>query len=359
LSSEWTVRMIGTDDKEWNKIVELLPGKNIYITQEYNKLFEKHFCDEALLFVFGNESDFVVHPVWKRSIDLPFAKLPEKYFDVMSPWYHAGPTMKLEDSSFQEKLGKEFLTAFHDYCVKNKIVSEFIRFYPVINNHTPFSDILNMKKIGDVVIVNLDRTVDEIFRSFSKVCRKNIRRATKSGIEVFNSNKTEDIQKFFEIYSKSMERKKAIEFYKFSYEFLKDLFELLKDNATMFFATYKDNIIVGDIVLHKYGIAEDYLRGFDPSFSNMRPNNMLVYVIVQWCKEQGNKLFNLGGGQSTGDELFRFKSGFSKTTAEYYVSGIVHNQEIYDSLCKKWETHVKTIENKEYFPLYRCETEID
>jgi hypothetical protein len=57
--------MIGTDDKEWNKIVELLPGKNIYITQEYNKLFEKHFCDEALLFVFGNESDFVVHPVWR------------------------------------------------------------------------------------------------------------------------------------------------------------------------------------------------------------------------------------------------------------------------------------------------------
>jgi len=354
LKSEWAAKVMGTDDKEWSRIIELLPGKNIYVTQEYNKLFEKHFYDEVVLFVFGDEENFIAHPVWKRSIDLPFAKLPKKYFDVVSPWYHAGPMMKLDDARMQEKIAKEFLPAFHDYCVKNNIVSEFIRFYPITNNHKSFSGILPIRKVGDVVMIDLNRTVEQIFNSFRRDCRRNIRIATKNGVEVFNSDKVEDVQKFFDIYSNSMDRKEAVNFYRFSYDFLKDLFRLLKNDARMFFAEYNGKIIVGGIVLQKYGIAEDYLRGFDTSFSEVRPNNVLVYSMAQWCKEQGNKLLNLGGGLSAGDELFLFKSSFSKTTAEYYVSGIVHNQEIYDLLCKKWENYGKTTENKEYFPLYRC-----
>lgn len=341
LSSEWTVKVFKTGEKEWNEIIEQLPGKNIYITEEYSRLFEKHFCDEALLFVFGDDKNFIVHPVWKRKID-------SKYFDVMSPWYHAGPTMKAE-AAVQEKLAKEFLAAFHDYCVKNSIVSEFVRFYPVTNNHKLFANILEIKKAGDVVIVDTNRTAEEMFNSFSKVCRKNIRRATKSGVKVFASTKPEDIQKFFDIYSKSMERKEAEEFYKFSLDFFKDLFNLLKGEAVMLFAEHDSQIIVGNIVLHKYEIAEDYLRGFDPSFSSMRPNNMLVFEMAKWCSKNGCKVMNLGGSHTSTDELFRFKSSFSKKTAEYFVSGVVHNQKVYDLLCKKKENTA----GLDYFPLYR------
>jgi len=344
LSSEWTAKVLKTGDKEWNEIIEQLPGKNIYITEEYSKLFEKHFCDESLLFIFGDEENFVVHPVWKRNIN-------SNYFDVMSPWYHAGPTMKAE-TRVQWKLSKEFLTAFHDYCVENKIVSEFVRFYPVIDNHKQFASIMQMKKVGDVVIVDTNRPAEEMFNSFNKVCRKNIRRATKSGVKVFASTNSEDVEKFFDIYSKSMERKEAEEFYKFSLEFLKDLFRLLKGEVVMFFAEHNSQIIVGDIVIYKYGIAEDYLRGFDPSFSSMRPNNMLVFEAAKWCGENGCKLLNLGGGgRSSTEELFHFKSGFSKNTAEYFVSGVVHDQKVYDILCKK--KNADKTNSKDFFPAYR------
>lgn len=346
-------KVLETSDEEWTRIVELLPGRNIYLTREYSQLFEKYFCKRARLFVFGDDNNFVVHPIWEREIDLPYARLSSTFRDALSPWYHAGPTMKLDDQRVQSTLAREFLSAFHDYCKKERIVSEFVRFYPVIENHKAFSGLLDMRKAGDVVILDLNGAPDAILRTFSKECRKNIRKASRSGVEVFFSRRNEDIGVFHEIYSESMRRKGAKTFYNFSYQFLVDLLGLLEGAAMMFFAAIGETIVVGDIVLYKYGIAEDYLRGFDSSYSQMRPNNMLVYVIAQWCKEQGNKLLNLGGGLAPGDELFRFKSGFSKATREYFVSGVVHDSETYQLLCKQMKAHGNTAKNTEYFPAYR------
>jgi len=59
-------KVLETSDEEWTRIVELLPGRNIYLTREYSQLFEKYFCKRARLFVFGDDNNFVVHPIWER-----------------------------------------------------------------------------------------------------------------------------------------------------------------------------------------------------------------------------------------------------------------------------------------------------
>jgi lipid II:glycine glycyltransferase (peptidoglycan interpeptide bridge formation enzyme) len=78
---------------------------------------------------------------------------------------------------------------------------------------------------------------------------------------------------------------------------------------------------------------------------------MLVFEVAKWCSENGCKLLNLGGSHSSSDDLFRFKSGFSKNTAEYFISGVVHNQKVYDMLCKKRNADETNAANR--FPAYR------
>jgi len=59
----------------------------------------------------------------------------------------------------------------------------------------------------------------------------------------------------------------------------------------------------------------------------------------------GSRIFDLGGGY--GDSgLLNFKKSFSKNTADFYTYSRIHNQEVYDRLCKnKPET--------DFFPRYR------
>lgn len=83
------------------------------------------------------------------------------------------------------------------------------------------------------------------------------------------------------------------------------------------------------------------------------PNNLLLWEAIKYAHEKGYKRMHFGGGltNSMDDNLFRFKSSFSKERADFYIGKRVHNEEVYDYLIGKWEE--KNNKKKKLFLQYK------
>lgn len=355
----WTFKILKTKDKEeWNKLIENLKIKCIYYTPGYAEINEINTNEEAELFFYGNENNYVVYIYLKKKINnLPFFKNQKEIFYDISTFEYGGPAIFTKDGSVKESLFKSFLENFHSYCLKNNIISEFVRLHPFIENHILFQKFMpdNTKKIKEIIYVDLTDDEQTIFKNFKKMNKKAIRKAKRNNVKITMSNIQGDIKKFRELYSKTMNKWKARKEFYYSLEYFQNLFQSIKNNTTLFLAKSEEKTIVSSLLLHKFDIAYDYLRGADSNYLDIRPNNLLVYEIILWAKKQGYKYFVMGGGYKENDSIFRFKSLFSKKTKSFYRYSFIHNNKKYKDLCSLRNKHEKlgSVKEPDFFPYYR------
>lgn len=358
------------DLSKWQEIVSRHPREDIFFTPEYALLFEgtegkvrQSFAGEAQLFFYGNEENYIIYPFFKRKLsDLPFYDfLPPEFrgwFDIVSPYGYSGPISHITQADSEGRLWQEFFQEFHNYCVENKIVSEFARLHPYIKNHIFIEKCLDIRKRGRIVYIDLTQDLSAIKKGLDKGNKASLSKAVKNGIEIFRSENKEDADAFYELYLHTMERNEAEGAYIFSRKFFDNLFHLLAKYSSLFCARYKDKIIAASLFLFKKDFFHYYLSGSDAGFLSLCPNNLLLYETISWAKEQGFKIFNLGGGFRENDSLFSFKSSFSKTSLEFYTYSRIHNEEAYRILCvakenSRTDKRLGEAGRVDYFPAYR------
>jgi len=361
--TSWRLKILraslAEDRVAWERLVEGLPLKSIYFTPGYVTFYAKKISGEPMLVTYGDEENYIVHPLVKRCInDLPFCPPEPIFYDVISPWYHGGPSARLADKDLERELYRNFLSEFGDYCRANSIVSEFVRLYSLTGNHRPLQGLVPIENIGATVYVDLRKSQEELWAGFNHSCKKNIKRAQASGVEVRISQHREDLKLFHRVYEDFLNRKESDMFYHFTLASLEELFDLLGDNATLFLAIHQGKVMAANLVVHKYDIAEDYLRGSYVDDIRVRPNNILLYRIILWAKDRGYSYFNIGGGRAGQvDDQFRFKATFSELHADFLVYSQVHNRAAYEELCQKRrhydELHGVVRESPDFFPAYR------
>ena len=328
---------LARDRAAWERLVVGLPLKAVYFTAGYLAFYAMKLRGEPMLVTYGDSQNYLVHPLVKRSInDLGFCPPEPRRYDVISPWYHGGPTAHLADEGLAHELYRRFLSDFGDYCRANGIVSEFVRLYPLLGNHRPLAGLLPLEKIGGTVYVDLSQSHGELWAGLAHSCRKNIKRAQSCGLEVRVSPGKKDLKLFYRVYEDFLRRKNSDDFYHFPLASLEELCDLVGDSATLFFVSYSGKTLAANLVLHQYDIAEDYLRGTYPDEARVRPNNILLYEIILWAKARGYRYFNIGGGRGGQvDDQFRFKATFSRLSASFLVYRRVHDQVAYDEMCRK------------------------
>src|SRR5699024_7799821 len=97
---------------------------------------------------------------------------------------------------YEKKLVSCFEEEFQLYCQQNNIVSEFVRFHPIIENAEEFTECYDVTYIRNTVGTNL-KDYDNPFQiEFSKSCRRNIRKALRKGISYKVIEKPTDVSKF-------------------------------------------------------------------------------------------------------------------------------------------------------------------
>lgn len=335
------------ENKKWDAIVKSFYNYDVYWLSGYVKAFQIHGDGKPLLFYYEDLNTRGINVVMKRDIakEAHFVgRLPEnQYYDFASPYGYGGWLIEGEQC-------KKLFLKYNDWCMNNKIISEFVRFHPVLENQVYSEENYEVIALGNTVTLDIS-SPEIVWENITSKNRNMIRKAQKNGIEIYNGRYPELFETFRKIYNKTMDKDNAKDYYYFEQEFYNSILKDLPQHAQIFFAEYENRVIASSIILAANGRLNYHLSGSVKEFSNLAPTNLILYKVALWGASNGYKTFYLGGGVgSDEDSLYKFKKAFYRkdNVKRFYIGKKVFLQEEYNKLIGMRGI----IENK-FFPQYR------
>ncbi|WP_350019930.1 peptidoglycan bridge formation glycyltransferase FemA/FemB family protein [Priestia flexa] len=323
---------------------------DVYFDDNYGKLYEKVENGKVDIFNFNCEFGSVKNQFIKREIPIKINNAI--YYDIVTPYGYGGPVITKFVEGKKSELLIEYTKAFSHYCKENNIVSEFIRFHPIIKNAKDFTSVYDVECIRKTLGTNLKDFEDPFQLEFSKSCRKNVRKALNKGVSFNIVEKPSNIKEFKEIYYSTMDRNNATDYYYFDDEYFDKVLDLFTDNVILVSAIYDGKTIAQGFYFIFNKTIHIHLSGTLSEYLYLSPAYVLRYAVTLWGKEKGYELIHHGGGRTNSEEdsLYKFKKSFSKNTNfNFCIGKKVWNKEVFGKLCK----NVGVDENSEVFPAYR------
>ena len=223
---------------------------------------------------------------------------------------------------------------FTDYC--HPIVSDEIDFNIIIDEFIGYGEKAGWKYVelrgGANYFQNkipssyyyrhrlkLEKNYQEIFATFRKSTKRNIKKAIKEGVKVEILNSFESVKEFYRL---NCLTRRDHGLPPQPYTFFKKLHEHIISVKRGFVALafYQNRAIAGNIYLHigkkaiyKYGAS-------NRSFQHLRANNLVMWEGIKWCAENGLKSLCFGRTDPENQGLLQFKRGWStrEETIKYY-----------------------------------------
>lgn len=337
------------DADKWDNIVKTFKDYDVYWLSGYVKAFQIHGDGEPLLFYYEDENVKGINVVMKRDIakDKHFENIlePNKYYDFATPYGYGGWLIEGENS-------KQLFIDYEQWCKNNNIVSEFVRFHPVVDNQRFSVNSYEVIPLGQTIALDLS-SKDVIWDNITSKNRNVIRKAIKNGVKIYSSRNIEIYKKFIGIYNATMDKDNADKYYYFGEDFYKSILYDLKHNAQVFYAELDDGTIIAtSIMIYANGRMNYHLSGSLREYQNLAPSNLLLYEAALWGNANGYKTLHLGGGVGSGeDSLYKFKSAFNRNSNyRYHIGKKVFLQDEYQKLVSSR----KEIQS-EFFPKYRAD----
>ncbi len=338
--------------EQWDAVVRSFSDYDVYWLSGYVKAFKIHGDGEPLLFLYEKEQTRGINVVMKRDValDRHFKGNLEsnKYFDFITPYGYGGWLIEGENKN-------GLFSEYENWCQKNGIICEFVRFHPVLKNHRFSSEVYDVVQLGNTVTLDLS-SPEIIWENIISKNRNMIRKAEKNNIKIYNGRYPAIYEVFREIYNATMDKDHAEEYYYFGEEFYKSVLEDLPFNSQVFYAVLENKVIAASIMLAANGRMNYHLSGSVLEYRNLAPSNLLLYKAALWGCEQGYRTFHLGGGVGSGeDNLYKFKAAFNKNSDyQFSIGKKISNEEKYKKLVEiRRKEDPMFDETSKFFPLYR------
>lgn len=330
---------------------------DIYFTREYGELCAMAEEGDAVEFIYEDGAGRVSYLFLKRPIYANGVFTGD--YDIVSPYGYGGPVIRfLKAQEQKEVLVAGYEKAFEAYCTENHIVSEFVRFHPLVNNAPDFQKVMNVQYNRHTVGTNVADFEDPVTSECSKSCRKHIRQCLNKGVSFQVVRGVRDLSRFKKIYYATMDRNQAADYYYFDDAYFEKCVEYFGDDLVTVEASYDDPekgktliamnlcFVSGDYLhIHLSGTLQEYLY--------LSPAYILRYGLILWAKENGIRYIHHGGGRSSSEEdpLYLFKKQFGvHTSFDFYIGKRICNRKRYEELCEMLGKPIET----DYFPAYRA-----
>jgi hypothetical protein len=304
------------------------------------------------LAIFENVLGKIAYPFVLRRIEINEINL--NLYDIVTPYGYGGPCIKGEINIIET-----FRNLFEGYCKDQNIVSEVIRFHPLLNNHIPMLDYIDVQYIRKTTAVNLNNDIKIIRTQYNSMTRRNISKAEKNGVYCLEVEKSEsNINTFVSLYTETMSRNNALGYYYFDKEIITDMLKDSNSSSAHLLFAYFENRVVSAVVLYLCGENAHYHLGASKTeYFYLKSNNKLFDFMISFSKIKNAKNLHLGGGYSENDGLFSFKSSFTNNNHyDYFLGKKILNDEIYEILITYFSRQ-NTLSHS-YFPKYRGIVEI-
>lgn len=267
--------------------------------------------------------------------DLPFGK--NYLYIPHGPIYRLGIIEKIEEIYKKENINPkeiyldkkanyfyDFLEAVKKLCQEEKSI--FFKMEPVLKSEFHKKMILRTeikasnKEIqpSQTIILDLEKSEEELLAEMKPKTRYNIRLAQKHGVEIHrcDSESKEYFDKFLELMSETAERDGFSLHGKESYE---KIFDMRSDDFrnTIYVAVLNGEVLA-TAMINFFNDKAVYLHGASSSkHRNVMAPYLLHWEIIKKAKAEGIKKYDLWGISDKWPGVTRFKQGFGGKEIKY------------------------------------------
>ena len=335
--------------EEWDKVVRSFCSYDVYHLSGYVKAFQLHGDGEPMMFYYEGEGVRGINVVMKRDISCdPYFEgkiSPDTYFDFITPYGYGGWLIEGEGDK------TVLFTAYEKWCRENNVVSEFVRYHPMLNNAEKVEEFYDVIRLGKTIAMDLS-SPDIIWAKLTSKNRNMVRKAQKSGVEIYHGQFPAIYKSFKEIYDLTMDSDNATEYYYFKDDFYDSIRNDLSNESQVFWAEIDGKIIAASIMISANGYMNYHLSGSLREYQHLAPSNLLLYKAALWGCLNGYKSLHMGGGVgSKEDSLYKFKSAFNREeTKQFAIGKKVYLNDVYERLVE-----MKNPDSESgFFPKYRA-----
>ena len=282
---------------KWDSIVRSFAKHDVYYLSGYVKAFQINGDGEPIFVYYEDDTIKAINVLMRRDIAShpSFSGKVEngKYFDTVTPYGYGGFLIEAKEGQHPDITALNEVYA--DWCVREGIICEFVRFHPLLRNWVGLECMYEVTHHGDTV--SLDTSSEEvIWQNISSKCRNMIRKASKAGVKIYWGRNSSIISSFMDIYNATMEKDDAKDYYFFDENFYTSILDDLKHNAMWFCAKTEDVITSIAIFMFCNGKMHYHLAASRKEYQHLATSNLLLYEAATWAFKNGYKQLHLGGG---------------------------------------------------------------
>lgn len=347
------------EPERWERAYAQVSRQDVYYLHAYAELC--HYMGDGDPFLFAYEDGVgnrVCYAFVRRPLRaLPFASdagLHGDWYDIVSPTYGYGGPLCAEP---REPVLRAFRTEFEAYCRGANIVSEFVRFHPLLQNQQFLESMVDIVWDRETVFIDLSCSEEELFARYHANHQRNIRKALKQGLELRVLDAHEALQQldvFYRLYRATMDKVGAVPYFYFSPGYVERLFSRFGPRSVLGAVFFEGRMISAALCLREGDTLIYHLGASEEASLHLGTNVFQFHQLSLWARRNGLKTFHLGGGHRGRDSLFQFKHRFNPGGTRGLHNGRkVHVPEVYERLAQSWKRYHAQEFPEPYFPAYR------
>jgi hypothetical protein len=328
----------------WRALLAETPIGDVYHHPGYAAALAARGEGTPLFFHYRTGKCVAHHAVLLRPLRaLPFAHPYGDRFDAVSPYGYAGPV--LSDPACAGEVWRAWTAA----AQARGVVAEFVRFHPLLANHELLRPLLDVRRAGETVWIDLTHDFEP---EFSASCRRNVRFAARRGLTVERADHRR-LPHFWAMYSANMRRKEADDYYFFDEAYFRRLTEAFGDDCRLMRCGRGERDAAYTLCLRHGETLHYHLSCSDDAMAKVKPVDLLIAETAKLGRASGLRRFHLGGGYHGADSLLEFKARFSPLRAAFFVGRAIHDADAVERLTELARAAGAAPDDPHFFPPYR------
>jgi len=303
------------DKKRWDQFVETSPQGLLFHKWDFLKAVERHSKYQFLPYgVYLGEELRCIFPffmVRSRGVTVMRSPPPHAQIPYLGPAFD--PSVQALRASAKEKI---FDQVTGELCTEIDTIAPNIVYFTTVPN---FLDVRSFvwknftARVGFTYAIDLERSLDEIWASFSRSCRQKIKRVSAYSPEI---QQTDDVSPMLDIWRPRFSEL-GIEVPLISDSYLKELVAAFPKDVTVYNLSIDGRLATAEACCAMQKERYCTWIGGVNARKDLGVNEYLDWEVVQRAKSEGFKKLDLGA--TNNESLSRYKAKFDPLLEPFFT----------------------------------------